>query len=122
MNASRSLLMVALAVLPLSVGNLGCDAAKKGAAQDPKSPATAFHGSTSAPTLTSAGMPPPGVDASVETNGLHVSDAIARACGLAQLSTTTSFEFDSSAIGDDDRGMLAQIAKCLTEGALRGKS
>ena len=30
--------------------------------------------------------------------------------------------FDSATIGDDDKAVLAAVAKCLTEGALQGKS
>lgn len=60
----------------------------------------------------------------VETSGLSVSDEIARACGIPQHTgkqVAPSFEFDSSALGQDDRDMLALVAKCLTEGALRGQ-
>src|SRR5262249_7814785 len=60
--------------------------------------------------------------ASVQTAGLHVSDAIARACGLPQMETQASFDFDSAAIGDDDKTLLLAVARCLTEGALQGKN
>jgi len=59
----------------------------------------------------------------VQTSGLSVSDAIAKACGIpAGKPATPSFEFDSAALGEDDRAMLGLVAKCLTEGALRGRS
>jgi peptidoglycan-associated lipoprotein len=62
---------------------------------------------------------------SVFTPGLSVSDVIAKMCGIAPRhaagSVTPSFEFDSSALGEADRQMLAEVAKCLTEGALKGK-
>jgi peptidoglycan-associated lipoprotein len=71
------------------------------------------------PRLTSADLAnqKPGVD----TSNLSVSDAIAKACGIPpQTKTSTSFDFDSAQLGDDDRAMLALVAKCLTEGALKG--
>lgn len=33
-----------------------------------------------------------------------------------------SFDFDSTALQEEDRQLLAQVAKCLTDGALRGKN
>lgn len=120
MNTRRSLLAVALVVAG-SIAAVGCDA-KKAVLPGVKSPASGALGDTSAPTLTSAALPPAGVDASVETNGLHVSDAIARACNLPKPTVHTSFDFDSTAIGEDDRVVLAAVAKCLSEGALKGRS
>lgn len=121
MNASRSLLVLALAVVPAA---FGCDATKGVPLSKTPSgaPATGAHGDTGAPTLTSAAMLPPGVDASVQTASLHVSDEIARACGLPKPQVTASFGFDSTAITEDDRVMLAAIAKCLTEGPLKGRN
>ena len=62
----------------------------------------------------------------VFTAGLSVSDVIARACGISPnasgRSVTPSFEFDSAALADADRQMLAELAKCMSEGALRGKN
>lgn len=61
----------------------------------------------------------------IQTSGLTVSDAIARACGIPPRAdggqAAASFEFDSTALGADDRQMLALVAKCLTDGALRGR-
>jgi len=61
----------------------------------------------------------------VWTAGLNLSNAIAKACGIAPRSDgrayAPSFEFDSASLGGEDRDLLAQIAKCVTEGALKGK-
>ncbi len=61
-----------------------------------------------------------------QTAGLHVSDEITRACGIAAKAegqaSSPSFEFDSASLGEDDRAMLADVARCLTDGALRGRS
>jgi peptidoglycan-associated lipoprotein len=68
-----------------------------------------------------AGAQAPGI----ETTSLSVSDEIARACGIARpdgKAVAPSFDFDSAALGQDDRDMLAQVARCITEGALKGRS
>jgi peptidoglycan-associated lipoprotein len=61
-------------------------------------------------------------NAGVETNGLHVSDAIARACGLPRTESAPRFDFDSTTIAPEDRDLLAAIARCVVDGALRGQS
>jgi peptidoglycan-associated lipoprotein len=57
---------------------------------------------------------------------LTVSDAIARACGIAPRGDgkqmQASFDFDSAALQEEDRTLLAQVAKCLTDGPLRGRN
>jgi peptidoglycan-associated lipoprotein len=63
-----------------------------------------------------------GEDASVETAGLHISDAIARACGIEWKKTATSFDYDSTTIADEDRALLGALAKCMSEGALKGRA
>ena len=117
MITTRTLTLVAVVLAALAGG---CD--KKATTAAPKSPATLTHGDMPTAPVNPTAQLPPGVDASVTTNGLHVSDAIARACGLPQQETRTSFDFDSATIGDDDKAVLAAVAKCLTEGALQGKS
>ncbi len=61
----------------------------------------------------------------VDSAGLSVSNAIAKACGIpARADGKTmapSFEYDSAALAEEDRGLLAKISKCLTEGALRDR-
>jgi peptidoglycan-associated lipoprotein len=65
---------------------------------------------------------PAGGDDSIDTGGLHIADAIARACGLTRSESSPKFEFDSAAIAAEDRELLVALAKCLSEGSLRGKS
>lgn len=60
-------------------------------------------------------------DGSVLTSGLRVSDEIVRACQLPQQATAPKFEFDSTSIAPDDRDVLATIARCLSDGPLRGR-
>lgn len=77
---------------------------------------------------TSAAVPPAASGTSqspaVFTPGLSVSDLIAQACGIAPRgkSAAPSFEYDSAALAELDRQILAEVAKCLSEGALKGKS
>lgn len=66
-------------------------------------------------------LPPLGQDASVDTTTLHVSDAIVRACNLPRTKVNPSFDFDSTSIGDDDKTVLEALAKCLGDGALKGR-
>jgi peptidoglycan-associated lipoprotein len=62
----------------------------------------------------------------VDTVGLSVSNAIAKACGIAARAdgkpVAPSFEYDSAALAEEDRVLLGQVAKCLTEGALKGRN
>jgi peptidoglycan-associated lipoprotein len=116
---------LALALPFVLVGLVGCDS--PGFSRRAKAPV-----SPGAPvgqaTTTSAGVGPSGGGAhgnAVSTPGLSVSDRIAQACGIAPrngAALTPSFEYDSAALGDADRAMLADVAKCLTEGALKGKA
>ena len=63
---------------------------------------------------------------SVETASLSVSNEIAVACGIATgadgKATSPNFDFDSAALSPEDRALLAQVARCLTEGTLRGRA
>ncbi len=60
----------------------------------------------------------------VNAEGVSVSAMIAKACGLTPRGKTEipTFDYDSAALGVQDRELLADIARCLSEGALRGKS
>src|SRR5215472_1449669 len=42
----------------------------------------------------------------IETQSLHISSAVANACGITKGSTSSSFEFDSVELSDSDRGVL----------------
>jgi peptidoglycan-associated lipoprotein len=117
MTFSRSL---TLAIFVLAATAAGCD--KKATTPEAKSPAaTLTRGEMQAPAV-NAGALPPGMDASVKTNALHVSDEIARACDLPNKQSHASFDFDSATIDEDDKTVLAAVAKCLTEGALKDRS
>jgi peptidoglycan-associated lipoprotein len=75
--------------------------------------------------VTSAALPTSQKPA-VFTPGLSISDFVAQTCGIqpreAKNETAPTFDFDSSALAPADRDILAEVAKCLTEGALKGKN
>ncbi len=68
-----------------------------------------------------ATVAPPVTAGGFETGGLHISEAIVRACGLTRAPAPPMFEYDSSMLADDDRVVLAKVAKCFSEGPLRGQ-
>lgn len=127
---------LALAILPafaLATVALttGCDS--PGLTSKAKSPNQVAQQPAGAPvgqaTTTSAGVPrgaSPDIAQipAVYTPGLSVSDLIAQACGIQPRgkSAVPSFEYDSAALAEADRQMLGDLAKCLSEGALKGKS
>ncbi len=53
---------------------------------------------------------------------LAVSSEIARACHLQAQRATPEFGYDSTSIVDEDKELLGMLAKCMAEGALRGKN
>ena len=59
----------------------------------------------------------------IETQSLHVSQEIARLCALPeQKGNAPHFDFDSTQLAPTDRDILALIARCMTDGALRGRA
>lgn len=86
--------------------------------------ATGAQTTTTAADLARAGAQTPTVFGA----GLAVSDAIASACGMQPrgqakvASSHTNFDYDSAALAEEDRGILAEVARCLTDGALRGRA
>jgi peptidoglycan-associated lipoprotein len=78
---------------------------------------------TASATTVATASPPAAPAPNVASGTLVVSGEIARACGLkAEATSTANFAFDSVHIADDDKQLLAQVAKCLVEGALRGRN
>lgn len=127
MNARTALALGFVSCLGLT-GLVGCDGAgftSKTAKSPSQAQARKDGVGTAETTGANLGARSGGEGPAVETSGLSVSDEIAQACGIPRPTgsrVSPSFEFDSSALGQDDRDMLALVAKCLTEGALRGKS
>jgi peptidoglycan-associated lipoprotein len=116
MSLRSSCLAVIVLVAPLAPVLMGCTD-NKAAIPPALTPAStlATQSRTEAPATT-------GKDAAIDTGGLHVSDAIARACGLPRKDSAPRFDYDSATIAPKDRELLAAIARCLVDGALRGQS
>jgi peptidoglycan-associated lipoprotein len=105
----------ALSILALTLAASGC-AEHKAATAPAQAPTNLGPVAT---TTTTSGVPRP--EASLETPGLRVSEEIARACALPKQEYAPSFDYDSASIGDQDRTVLAVIAKCVSEGPLKGR-
>jgi peptidoglycan-associated lipoprotein len=105
------------AVLCLAALACGEDKAAIKPPQAPTSPALQAPQTPAPNTALANGDQGPGVT----TPNLHVSDEIARLCNLPHTEYSPSFDFDSTAIGEQDRTVLGAIAKCLSEGALKGR-
>jgi peptidoglycan-associated lipoprotein len=126
--AHRLALAAALGII--STLALGCDA--PGFKSKVKSPSQIAQQPIGQANTTSAGVPrsmAPSTNVqtpAIFTPGLTISDVIAQACGIAPRQTgkpvTPSFGYDSAALEEADRTMLGDVAKCLTEGSLKGKS
>jgi peptidoglycan-associated lipoprotein len=74
-----------------------------------------------APVQTAAAQEAPTSDEGIRTGGLRISDAIVRACNLHTAPPPPMFAFDSATLADQDRTLLAEVAKCFSEGPLRDK-
>ena len=56
---------------------------------------------------------------------IYLSDRLRQACGITAIESVKEapkFDFDKNAILPEDRDVLAQVAQCLTTGALKGRS
>ena len=114
----------AFALITLAL--VGCDAPGITSKANSPSSQAAAKPPVGQATTTSAGaaQTPTGPQTpAVFTPGLSVSDVIAQACGIKPRgkAVTPSFEYDSAALAEEDREMLGEIARCLSEGALKGK-
>jgi peptidoglycan-associated lipoprotein len=118
--------LVALGALTLALAS-GCDS--PGFTRKAKAPTAPVQQTSGETTTTGAPLALGDVKSmgpTVDTVGLSVSSAIAKACGIAARAdgknVAPSFEYDSAALAEEDRLLLAQVAKCLTEGALKGRN
>jgi peptidoglycan-associated lipoprotein len=61
-------------------------------------------------------------DDGIQTGGLHTSEAIVKACGLRRYAPPPMFEYDSATLAEQDRTVLAEVARCFSDGPLRGQA
>jgi peptidoglycan-associated lipoprotein len=73
------------------------------------------------PTGAIAAQAAPAEDDGIQTGGLHISEAIVKACGLRRYAPPPMFDFDSATLAEQDRTVLAEVARCFSEGPLRDK-
>jgi peptidoglycan-associated lipoprotein len=85
---------------------------------EPKPPPAAPSGNTEAPIATPAPAPQkPDDDA---TKGqINISDEIRKACGISD--AEAYFDFDSANVQPAARATLSKLAKCFTDGPLKGR-
>ena len=126
MASRRSFSLVPLALVAVAF-IAGCDS--PGMSQKAKAPTASDAQTVGQATTTGAGLTDKDGQANaanVETAGLSVSGEIAKACGIRARgdgkAVAPSFDFDSAALAPEDRAMLAEVAKCLSDGGLRGRS
>ena len=57
-------------------------------------------------------------------NGVVLSDELRRSCAIdvGNVQTAPKFDFDRSTLDADDRSVLAQVARCVTTGPLKGRA
>ncbi len=77
---------------------------------------------TPEPTITAAAVPPP--KAVTTVRNVRLSDEIVAACKIdfGNVAEAPKFEYNKSAILEEDRGILEQVAVCVKSGALKGRS
>lgn len=128
LSRSRSGFVAAFSVLVVALAfGTGCDS--PGFGRKAKAPTTAVPSpSLVGQTATTSARVPDRANSTgpgVETASLSVSNEIATACSIASrndgAAPAPTFEFDSAALAPDDRALLAQVARCITEGSLRGE-
>ncbi|WP_394830515.1 OmpA family protein [Pendulispora rubella] len=109
-----------LPVVGLSLFSLVALAAV-GCAHEPVAPAVAAPAAR--PPAPVASAPPPPA-APYHGAAVAISGDLLAACNivLGKVDAAPKFDFDDSALPDQDRGVLDQVAKCVTTGPLRGRS
>ncbi len=119
-HVSLALVSVAVFAVGLGLATTGCSSDKAAAkgAEAPKGAAVTAQ----APASTVPKAAPTAAGPGVASPGLHVSEEIARLCSLPQTQVAPSFDFDSSSIVQQDKDLLQAIAKCLSDGALKGRN
>ena len=85
-----------------------------------KPPPAAPSGGTQGPTAAAAPAPMSQKPDDDPTKGqINISDEIKRACGISD--AEAYFDFDSAHVQDNARTVLTKLAKCFTDGPLKGR-
>jgi peptidoglycan-associated lipoprotein len=108
MKHESSALLAIVATGLMSITVVGCG----GETPPPKTAATA----PAAQTTVSSG------DKRKSDQDVNLSSDVRQVCNIDDSEKSPKFDFDSSSLSSADREVLQQVAKCLTDGALKGKN
>jgi peptidoglycan-associated lipoprotein len=86
---------------------------------EPKPPPAAPSGNTEAPIATPAPASTPKPDDDATKGQINISDEIRKACGISD--AEAYFDFDSANVQPAARATLSKLAKCFTDGPLKGR-
>jgi peptidoglycan-associated lipoprotein len=86
---------------------------------DPKPPPAAPAGTIQAPMATAPPASSAKPDDDASKGQINISDEIKRACGITD--AEAYFDFDSAHVQDNARAVLTKLAKCFTDGPLKGR-
>jgi len=84
-----------------------------------KPPPAAPSGNTEAPVATPAPASSPKPDDDATKGQINISDEIRKACGISD--AEAYFDFDSANVTPAARSTLSKLAKCFTDGPLKGR-
>src|SRR5262245_52307229 len=76
---------------------------------------------TPPPTVAKTVEPPPPKPAPKDP-AVNMSDEIRKLCNIEENEKAPKFDFDSNDLSSAEKDVLSQVAKCLTTGALKGRS
>jgi peptidoglycan-associated lipoprotein len=86
---------------------------------DAKPPPAAPTGGTQAPTAAPPPMSPDKPDDDASKGQINISDEIKKACGISD--AEAYFDFDSAHVQEGARNVLTKLAKCFSDGPLKGR-
>jgi peptidoglycan-associated lipoprotein len=117
MSSKRIILAVSVALA--TVGVMGC---ANHEVQEPQTPVGVDTTPQPMSTTTTTGAALNATN-STSTSGMNVSEELIKACDLhfANIDSAPKFDFDKSDLRQDDDDVLAEIAKCVTTGPLKGR-
>ena len=107
-------MQIAFALVSFSALVVGCADPKVPVQETKPEPAVVAKPTYVAPPVVEAPKP-------VMTESLNVAEDIVTLCKIAR-TPAPKFDTNVSDLRDGDKSMLQQIAKCLTEGALKGRN
>lgn len=96
-----------------------CTAAAAGCGSDPKPPPAAPAGGNEDLGAPAEPAPASTKDDNPDKGNVNISDAIKKACGITD--AEAYFAFNSASPRKEDKEIFAKLAKCFTDGPLKGR-